>query len=288
MMQPTDETDDASWDLVIEPSRKFVFLNISEILKFKDLLLLFVRRDFVTFYKQTVLGPLWFFIQPLLRVAIYYIIFARIANISTDGIPPILFYLAGLTFWEYFAGNWKKTSDTFLENQHIFGKVYFPRIVMPLSVVLSNGVKLGIQFLLFAVFWLYYYFNGYNISLQYTLIYLPVLVLLIAMMGLGSGLIVTALTTKYRDLKFLLDTLIQLLMYLSPILYPLSLAEGVFRKVLLLNPMTAVLEALKYSFLGSGIFSFTYLAYSAVFAVVVLLVGILVFNRTAKNFIDTI
>ncbi len=281
------ESDD-SWDLVIEPAGINISTNLRDVWRYKDLLLLFVKRDFVTFYKQTVLGPLWFFIQPLLRVFIFYVIFARIVKVPTDGIPPILFYLTSLTFWEYFASSWKKTSETFLENQHIFGKVYFPRLVIPLSVLFSNGVKLGIQFLLFALFWGYYYFAGYGIELKATLIYLPLYLLIIALLGLGAGLIVTSLTTKYRDLKFLLDTIIQLLMYLSPILYPLSLAEGKLRTVLLLNPMTSVLEAIKFSFLGSGVFSFAYLTYSLIFGIVLVAAGLVVFSRTEKNFIDTI
>ncbi len=279
---------DEPWDLVIEPSRGEWSLNLGEVMRFKDLLFLFVRRDFVTFYKQTVLGPLWFFVQPLLKVAIYYVIFARVAQIPTDGVPPILFYLTGLTFWEYFASSWKKTSETFIENQHIFGKVYFPRLVVPLSVMISNGIKLGIQFLLFAIFWIYYYAQGAEIGIKSTIVYLPLLIAIIALLGLGAGLIVTSLTTKYRDLKFLLETIIQLLMYLSPILYPLSLAQGTFRTLLLLNPMSAVLEAIKYTFLGTGMFSLTYLAYSAAFAIVLVLVGIVVFNRTERNFIDTV
>lgn len=285
---PSADNTDEVWDLVIEPSGRKWALNLGEVFKFKDLLVLFVKRDFVTFYKQTVLGPLWFFIQPLLKVAIYYVIFARIADVSTDGVPPILFYLTGLTFWEYFASSWKKTSETFIENQHIFGKVYFPRLVVPLSVMISNGIKLGIQFLLFAAFWAYYYLSGFEIGLRPEVLLLPVYILIIALLGLGSGLVVTSLTTKYRDLKFLLDTIIQLLMYLSPIIYPLSLAEGVFRKILLINPMTAVLEAIKYSFLGTGVFSWLYLAYSAAFAVLLVFFGLLVFNRTERNFIDTV
>jgi len=285
---PPTERNDENWDLVIAPAGRQWALNLGEVFKFKDLLFLFVKRDFVTFYKQTVLGPLWFFIQPLLKVAIYYVIFARIADVSTDGVPPILFYLTGLTFWEYFASSWKKTSETFLENQHIFGKVYFPRLVVPLSVMISNGIKLGIQFLLFAVFWGYYAYAGFDISLQPEVLLLPVYVAIIALLGLGSGLVVTSLTTKYRDLKFLLDTIIQLLMYLSPIIYPLSLAEGVFRRLLLANPMTAVLEAIKFSFLGTGVFSWLYLAYSAGFAILLVFFGLLVFNRTERNFIDTV
>jgi lipopolysaccharide transport system permease protein len=287
-MQKNMKHKESEWDLIIEPETGRWSLNLAEVIKFRDLLVLFVKRDFVTFYKQTVLGPLWFFIQPLLRVGIYYVIFARIANVSTDGIPPILFYLTGLTFWEYFASSWKKTSETFIENQHIFGKVYFPRLVVSISVMISNGIKLGIQFILFMLFWIYYYFSGAEVSMQPEVLLLPVLILIIALLGLGSGLIVTSLTTKYRDLKFLLDTMIQLLMYVSPIIYPLSLAQGVFRKVLLLNPMTPVLEALKYAFLGTGVFSYTYLAYSALFAIVLVFMGMLVFQRTERNFIDTV
>jgi lipopolysaccharide transport system permease protein len=281
-------TDDAPWDLVIEPRRSLWSLRLGEVWQSRDLLLLFVRRDFVTFYKQTVLGPLWFFLQPLLRVAIYYIIFARVANIPTDGVPPILFYLGGLTFWEYFASCWKKTSETFSENQHIFGKVYFPRLVVPLSVMLSNGIKLLIQFLLFALCWAWYRYQGAPLSIQAEVVFLPVVLLILAMMGLGAGLVVTSLTTRYRDLKFLLDTLIQLLMYVSPVLYPISLAEGAFRKLLLLNPLSAVLESIKYMFMGVGLFSWSLLAYSAAFGWVLLVGGILVFNRTERNFIDTV
>ncbi len=287
-LSATEPTGEEDWDLVIDGSSHSWRLGLRELAGFKDLLFLFVKRDFVTFYKQTVLGPLWFFIQPLLKVGIYYVIFARIAGVPTDGVPPILFYITGLTFWEYFASSWKKTSETFLENQHIFGKVYFPRLVVPLSVMISNAVKLGIQFLLFALFWLLYYFSGADISLKAEALLLPFYVLLIAVMGLGAGLIVTSLTTRYRDLKFLLDTLIQLLMYLSPILYPLELAEGIFRKLLLLNPMTSVLEAIKYSFLGTGVFDWRYLTYSCVFALILFVCGLLVFNRTERNFIDTV
>jgi len=282
------EHDESPWDVVIEPAGINISNNLRDVWRYKDLLFLFVKRDFVTFYKQTILGPLWFFIQPLLRVFIFYVIFGRIVKIPTDGIPPILFYLTSLIFWEYFAGSWKKTAETFLENQQIFGKVYFPRLVLPLSVLLSNGVKLAIQFLLFALFWAYYYFAGYGIGLTSALIFLPLYLLIMALLGLGAGLIVTSLTTKYRDLKFLLDTIIQLLMYLSPILYPLSLAEGRLRTVLLLNPMTSVLEAIKFSFLGTGVFSFAYLAYSLIFGLVLVSIGLVVFSRTEKNFIDTI
>lgn len=288
-MKPARDTAYDDWDLVIEPeTRGSLTAQLRETARFRDLLFLFVRRDFLTYYKQTILGPLWFFVQPLLRVAIYYIIFARIAAVPTDGVPPILFYLTGLTFWEYFASTWKKTSATFLENQHIFGKVYFPRLVVPLSVLLSNGIKLGIQFLLFAAFWTYYYLAGSGIELRAEALLLPFYIAVIALLGLGSGLIVTSLTARYRDLKFLLDTLIQLLMYLSPILYPLSLAEGVFRTLLLANPMTPLLEAIKYSFLGTGVFSWAYLAYSTAFALVLVAAGLAVFRRTGRNFIDTV
>lgn len=280
--------EEEKWDLVIAPGSGRWLNSLSELIKFKDLLLLFVRRDFVTFYKQTVLGPLWFFVQPILRVITYYVIFGRIANVPTDGVPPILFYLTGLTFWEYFAGSWKKTSETFMVNQHIFGKVYFPRLVVPISIMLSNGIKLAIQFALFLAVYVYYSFAGADISLNSTVLLLPVYILIIALLGLGSGLIVTSLTTKYRDLKFLLDTVIQLLMYASPIIYPLSLATGVFRKVLIANPMTPVLEAIKYGFLGKGVFSPWFLLYSLIFGIVLVLLGSFVFNRTEKNFMDTV
>lgn len=281
------EADD-SWDLVIEPKSRKTLVNFGELASYGDLILLFVKRDFVNYYKQTVLGPLWFLLQPMLRVLIYYIIFARIAEIDTDGIPPILFYLAGLTFWEYFATCWKKTSETFIENQHIFGKVYFPRIVVPIAVLLSNAIKLGVQLILLLAVMAYYVLAGAKVEPQATLLLLPLFILVIAMLGLGAGLIITSLTTKYRDLKFLLDTAVQLLMYLSPIIYPLSLAEGAFRKILLANPMTAILEALKYSLLGTGEFLWMGLVYSAAVALLTLLLGLYIFNRTERTFIDTV
>lgn len=279
---------DDNWDLVIEPKGGKSLINLKELAAYGDLILLFVKRDFVNYYKQTVLGPLWFLLQPLLRVLIYYIIFARIAEIDTDGIPPILFYLAGLTFWEYFASCWKKTSETFIENQHIFGKVYFPRIVMPIGVLLSNAIKLGVQMTLLISVMAYYAITGAHVEPKITLLLLPLYILVIAMLGLGAGLIVTSLTTKYRDLKFLLDTAIQLLMYLSPIIYPLSLAEGTFRKILLANPMTSILEALKYSLLGTGEFLWQGLVYSTVVALLTLFFGLYIFNRTERTFIDTV
>ncbi len=279
---------DDSWDLVIEPRSRKSLVNLGELVSYGDLIVLFVKRDFVNYYKQTVLGPLWFLLQPMLRVLIYYIIFARIAEIDTDGIPPILFYLAGLTFWEYFASCWKKTSETFIENQHIFGKVYFPRIVVPIAVLLSNAIKLGVQLLLLLAVMAYYALTGAQVEPQATLLLLPLYIMVIATLGLGAGLIITSLTTKYRDLKFLLDTAVQLLMYLSPIIYPLSLAEGAFRKILLANPMTAILEALKYSLLGTGEFLWMGLLYSTAAALLTLVLGLYIFNRTERTFIDTV
>ncbi len=279
---------DAGWDLDITPSPASAKLRWSELFQYRDLWLLLVRRDFVTSYKQTILGPAWFLLQPLLRIAIFYIIFARIAGVSTDSIPPLLFYLTGLVFWEFFASSLRRIGDTFLENQHIFGKVYFPRLIMPLSVLSSGSMKMGLQALLLLAFWIYYAAAGAPIAVNYALILLPVYVSIIAAMAMGAGLIFAALTAKYRDLKFLLDTAVQLLLYLTPVLYPLSLATGKYKLLLLANPLTGVMEAIKYSLLGTGTFQWAYLAYGATISLLVLLAGIWAFGKAERNFIDTV
>lgn len=288
LSSPTTAPDDSQWDTVITPENRLFSLNLREVWRYRDLLLLFVRRDFVAQYKQTILGPLWYFIQPLLTTIMFTIVFGKLAGISTDGIPPMLFYLAGVTNWNYFADCLKKTSNTFISNQGIFGKVYFPRLVVPLSIVTSNLIKYGIQLLMFFGFYLYFFAQGANLQFNSAAWLFPWLVILLAGLGLGFGLIITSMTTKYRDLVFLLSFGIQLAMYATPVIYPLSEVPADYQWLAVLNPMTAVIETFKYGFLGKGTFEWAYLAYSTGFMVVLLLGGIAVFNRTEKNFMDTV
>ncbi|MDP3557255.1 MAG: ABC transporter permease [Bacteroidota bacterium] len=285
------EDDNEPWDLVLEPRNKWYSLGLSQILRFKDLLFLFVRRDFVSIYKQTILGPIWFFIQPIITAFTYAIIFGTLAGISTEGLPPILFYMCGITLWNYFSDTLSKTSDTFTANASIFGKVYFPRMIVPLSVVLSNLIKFGVQFLLFIVVWIYYLVTDTTIHPNLTLLLVPFLILLMGFLGLGLGIIITSLTTKYRDLKFLVTFGIQLLMYASPIVFPLSMVSEKYPQykfILLANPITGIIEAFKYAFLGVGEFNWLYLSYSFLFTVVLFFVGLVVFNKVEKSFMDTV
>ncbi|MDO9001534.1 MAG: ABC transporter permease [Bacteroidota bacterium] len=285
------EDDNEPWDLVLEPRNKWYSLGLSQILRFKDLLFLFVRRDFVSIYKQTILGPIWFFIQPIITAFTYAIIFGTLAGISTEGLPPILFYMCGITLWNYFSDTLSKTSDTFTANASIFGKVYFPRMIVPLSVVLSNLIKFGVQFLLFIVVWIYYLITDTTIHPNLTLLLVPFLIILMGFLGLGLGIIITSLTTKYRDLKFLVTFGIQLLMYASPIVFPLSMVSEKYPQykfILLANPITGIIEAFKYAFLGVGEFNWLYLSYSFLFTVVLFFVGLIVFNKVEKSFMDTV
>lgn len=276
------------WDIVITPKKSLFDLNLREVWNYRDLLSLFVRRDIVAQYKQTVLGPLWYFIQPLLTTIMFTVVFGQLAGISTDGIPPMLFYLAGITNWNYFAECLNKTSTTFRDNQNLFGKVYFPRLVVPLSIVLSNLVRYAIQMLLFIGFYLYFWANGTAIAPNATALLFPLLVLLLAGLGLGFGLIITALTTKYRDLVFLVQFGVQLAMYATPVIYPLSKIPADYQWIALANPMTALIETFKYGLLGQGTFSWGGLGYSTGFTVVTLLLGIAIFNRTERTFMDTV
>jgi lipopolysaccharide transport system permease protein len=249
---------------------------------------MFVKRDFVSFYKQTILGPVWFFIQPLFTTIIYTFIFGGLAGISTDGLPQPLFYIAGITSWNYFADCLTKTSTVFKDNSLIFGKVYFPRLILPLSIVVSNLVRFGVQMLLFLVMMGYYYMQGAAFTLTWAVFLFPVLVLMMALLGLGLGLVITAMTTKYRDLAFLVTFGVQLLMYTTTVIYPLTAAPEKYRKLLELNPMTGIIEAFRYSFLGKGEFSTWSLGYSGLFTVLVLFFGIIIFNKTEKSFVDSI
>lgn len=285
------EDDNEHWDLILEPRSKWYSLKLSEIIRFKDLLALFVKRDFVSIYKQTVLGPLWFIIQPIITAITFSVIFGLLANISTEGVPQLLFYLSGITLWNYFSETLLKTSDTFIANASIFGKVYFPRLVVPLSVVLSNLIKFGIQFLLYLVIWIYYLYTDLNIHPNIHLLLIPFLIALIGLLGFGFGIIISSLTTKYRDLKFLINFGVQLLMYASPVVFPLSMVSKNYpslKIILLINPITSIIETFRYAFLGIGEFSWFYLIYSLVFTILTILIGILIFNKVEKSFTDTV
>jgi lipopolysaccharide transport system permease protein len=276
---------------VIKPKRSLLDINLKELWEYRDLVFLFVRRDFVSVYKQTVLGPLWFFIQPIFTTLIYTVIFGKLAAISTDGINPVLFYLSGITCWNYFAECLTKTSNTFTSNASIFGKVYFPRLVLPLSIVVSNLLKFAIQFLLFSAFLMFFYFKGEPLYLNSVALLLPVLVFLMAGLGLGFGILISSLTTKYRDFQFLVVFGVQLFMYATPVVYPMSLAQeklGKYSWLVEYNPMAPIIEAMKYGFLGSGTFEFSGLLYTFFFMLVVLTIGVIVFNKVEKNFMDTV
>lgn len=276
------------WDMVIEGKNSLFDLDFADIWRYRDLLVMFVKRDFVSFYKQTILGPLWFFIQPLMTTIVFTFVFGNLAGISTDGLPQPLFYLAGITAWNYFSDCLTKTSTVFKDNANIFGKVYFPRIIMPLSIVVSNLVRFGVQMLLFFAMLAYYYFIGANIFITNGIFLFPLLIILMALLGLALGMIVTSMTTKYRDLAFLVQFGVQLLMYATTVIYPLSAAPVKYRLFIELNPMTAIIEAFRYGFLGKGEFTMWSLGYSALFTLITLFIGILIFNKTEKSFVDTV
>ena len=281
--------EDTQWTKIIRPKRSLFDLDLRSAFRSKDLLSLFVKRDIIAVYKQTVLGPLWFLIQPVLTTIMFVTVFAGIAGISTDAIPPVLFYLGGITCWNYFAECLNKTSNIFVENQHVFGKVYFPRIISPLAVVMTSLIKFGIQFLLFIAVYLFYLFaqdTPLNISGWFIL--LPALIVLMGILGLGFGMIISSLTTKYRDLRFLIQFGVQLWMYATPIIYPVSLLEGKAKTLVYLNPMTSIVETFKYIFFGTGELNGFYLGYTALLTVVVLLLGMVIFNKTEQNFMDTV
>ena len=278
------------WSLVIRPEQGLLQIDFRELWRYRNLFSMFVRRDIVTIYKQTILGPLWFFIQPILTTVMYMVVFGGIAGISTDGLPQPLFYLSGICLWQYFADCLNKTSTTFRSNAHVFGKVYFPRLVVPLATVTSNLVRLLIQMLLFLAVYLYYLFVAKTpVHPNAFVLMTPLLILLLAGLGLGFGLVFSSFTTKYRDLSYLLGFFVQLWMYATPVIYPLStIKSDKVRMVMLANPVTAIIETFKYGVLGVGSFSWGALGYSAAFCVVLLSFGIIIFNHTQRRFIDTV
>ncbi|MEM7454867.1 MAG: ABC transporter permease [Planctomycetota bacterium] len=285
-----DRSSDEEWTLVIRPRESLFSLRLAEVWRYRDLLMLFVRRDFVAFYKQTILGPIWYILQPLMMTVVFTLIFSKIAGISTDDTPPILFYLGGITLWAYFSESLTKIADTFFTNQQLFGKVYFPRIIVPMSVVVSGLIKLAIQFSLFIAMILFFiWYRDVPLRINAYALLFPVLVLILAMLSMGFGMIISALTSKYRDLKFALTFGIQLWMYASPVVYPMSIiGGGKWRYLILANPISPILECFKLGFLGDGTFYWGHLGYSGGFAVVLMLTAIVIFNRVERTFMDTV
>ncbi|MFB9844062.1 ABC transporter permease [Mucilaginibacter ginsenosidivorans] len=281
-----------NWDIEITPQNSLFDLRLKDTWHYRDLLWLLVRRDFVSFYKQTILGPLWFFIQPAITVAIYTLVFSNLAGISTEGVPAPLFYLAGTIIWNYFSECLTKTSTVFKDNSAMLGKVYFPRLIMPLSIVFSNLIRFAVQFLLFIVLMLYFaFFKGVEIHLTIYVLLFPLLIVLIAAMGLGLGMIISAVTTKYRDLAFVIAFGVPLLMYTTTVIYPLSTAVTrypAYSWVIRYNPITPVIETFRYGFFGSASFSWGLLGYSATVTAAMLLLGIVIFNKVEKTFVDTV
>lgn len=282
------EIEDENWTLVVKPKTNWFELNLADLWSYRDLVILFVKRDFVAVYKQTILGPLWYIIQPLLTTITFTIIFGNIAKISTGGVPSVLFYLSGITMWNYFAECLNKTSNTFISNASIFGKVYFPRLAVPVSIIISNLITFFIQLFLFILVLLYYVFTSDIVHINSTMFLLPLLVLIMAGIGLGMGIIISSLTTKYRDLRFLIAFGVQLLMYATPVIYPMSVLSPNQKAILLLNPLSSIVETFRYAFTGIGEFNIYYLLYSFVFMIVVLFLGVIMFNRVEKTFMDSV
>lgn len=276
------------FDIVIHSNSNPFNFQLKEVWNYRDLLFLFVKRDFISFYKQTILGPLWFFIQPLFTTIIYTFVFGNLAGISSDGIPKPLFYLSGVISWNYFSECLLKTSTVFKDNANIFGKVYFPRLIMPLSIIASNLIRFFVQCILFFIIYIYYDFNGHQFSHSWYIFMLPFLIILMAFLGLGMGLIITSLTTKYRDLAYLITFGVQLMMYTTTVVFPLSSASLKYKKFLLLNPMTGIIESLRYLIFGIGESNIFIIGYSILFTFLVLIFGILIFNKTEKSFVDTV
>ena len=288
MTQTQTTTENDSWDLIITPRKKWWDLQLRDVWHYRDLIILFVRRDFVSRYKQTILGPLWFIIQPLFTSLIYTVIFGQIAKLPTDGLPQMLFYMSGTVMWHYFSGCLNGTSTTFTSNAGIFGKVYFPRLVTPISIVISNLISFAIQLVFFLGFFLYFYLRGSLVFFTAWALTLPLLIVLMAGLGLGFGIIISSLTTKYRDLSYLVGFGVGLWMYATPVIYPVSTIPERWRWIADINPISPIIETFRAGFLGAGAASWMGLVYSFVFMLVVLLIGIVIFNRVEKTFIDTV
>ena len=276
------------WDTILTSKKKMYSFNFKEIWDYRDLILIFARRDVISIYKQTILGPVWFLLGPLFTVFSYTFIFTEIAHLSTDGVPGPLFYLGGTTLWNYFQACFNGASSTFSANAGIFGKVYFPRLVTPISLVISNFLKLALQFIVFICFFFYYYFTTNSITPNYTILLVPFEIILMALIAVGTGIIISSMTTKYRDLNMLVSVGIMVLMYATPIMYPLSAIPDLYKPFLVWNPISPLIEAFRYAFTSSGEFSLIGLSYSFLFGIIILFLGIIVFNRTEKTFMDTV
>lgn len=285
----TTESSGTKWSETIRPKRSLFDLRLKEVWNYRDLLIMFVRRDFLATYKQTILGPLWFIIQPILTTLMFTVVFGNFAKISTDGKPKMLFYLAGITIWNYFAESFNKTANVFTANASLFGKVYFPRLIVPLSIVTSGLIRFGIQFALFLAFLLYFCLRpGSNIHLNSSVLLTPLLLILMAGFSLGMGILISAMTTKYRDFTYLVSFGVTLLMYATPVIYPISSLAPKYKVIAMANPLSAVVETFRYGWLGSGTFSAGSLAYSFGFMFFLLAIGIVVFNKVEKTFMDTV
>jgi len=286
-----DKPEEEIWDIEISPRNNLLDLKLKDVWHYRDLLVLLVRRDFVAFYKQTVLGPLWFFLQPLATIVLFNFVFANIAKISTGSIPPPVFYLAGTIIWNYFSDCLTKTSTVFKDNSAMLGKVYFPRLIMPLSIVLSNLIRFAVQFILFLLLMVIYSVQGYPIHPNFYLLLFPVLIVLIAALGLGLGMMISAVTTKYRDLTFVVSFAVPLLMYTTTVIYPLTTAQAKYPKyswLIKYNPITVVIETFRKGFLGEGSFNWSLLGFAAVATIIIVIIGTIIFNRVEKNFVDTV
>ncbi|MCY0969546.1 ABC transporter permease [Chryseobacterium wangxinyae] len=275
------------WTETIEDSHSLFDLKLKEVWRYKDLVYMFVKRDFVAGFKQTILGPLWFFINPILTTIVFLIVFGKIANLSTDGAPPLLFYLAGVTLWNYFSSSLTGTSYTFAGNAGIFGKVYFPRLVTPISIVISNLMRFAVQMLLFIIIWAYYLAKG-EVNPNWWILATPFLIILMALFALGMGMIFSALTTKYKDLNMLLGFGVSLYMYATPVIYPSSSLTGIFKTLSFYNPLTGIFECFKYAWMGVGSFSVTMLGISTIIILILLAIGTVIFNKVEKTFMDTV
>ena len=283
------QNQNKQWDLTITPKDRLLTVDWKEIWRYRDMFLLFVARNFRTAYKQTILGPLWFVITPVLSVIVYVTVFGGIANIPTDGVPPMLFYLLGIAVWGYFANCVSATSNSFVSNADIFGKVYFPRIIMPLVAVTTNLLSFAIQLAIFAVLYIYYVATGTELVIHWQIVLFPLFVAILAFMAVGFGMIFSSMTTKYRDLQIMLAKIISLWVYITPVIYPLSMVSNEkLNLAMSLNPVTPVMEAIKYSLLGQGQFSWLWLGYSALFTLILLIIGLMLFNKVQKSFMDTV
>ncbi|WP_426095732.1 ABC transporter permease [Flavobacterium sp. DSR2-3-3] len=286
-----NEHTNTTWLFEITPKNKFFSLNLKEVWQYRDLLMLFVKRDVVTVYKQTVLGPLWYLIQPLFTSITFTIIFNNLAGIDTGTVPPFLFNLAGITVWNYFTACLTGTSNTFGANAGIFGKVYFPRLIVPISIVISNLIKFGIQFLIFIAFYIFYYLKGAVVGLNGSVVFFPFLIVLMGVLGLGLGMFISSLVTKYRDFSNLIGFGVQLLMYLSAVMYPMALIQEklpTYGWIVQYNPLAYIIETARYMLLNVGHISVWGLGYTFLVTVMVFFVGVLIFNKTEKSFIDTV